>query len=66
MTEEPGRGNEEDDILHRTKKKVRPWGVDENDQSQPFVFSAGSKETPSYKEKLLNLFGEEMSAKMDV
>lgn len=62
------KSSEEEDLLRRSKKKVRAW--DEVDGSGSLVQEmvpppASQPETGSYKDKLLNLFGEAIPEKLD-
>lgn len=62
-----GKNAEKEDLLRRSKKKVRPC-----DEEEDFRFGKDSDSSQnqvvmgSYKAKCLNLFGEEVPEKIDV
>lgn len=63
-----GKSREEEDLLQRSKKKVRSWEVGENGSSLDDADGTPSFKQvvgDSYKEKLLNIFGEEVPEKQD-
>lgn len=62
-----GKSNEEEDQFKRSKKKVRSWDNLEEDQPEAAEWGIPvAKQGDSYKERLLNLFGEEVSEKLVV
>lgn len=63
-----GKSREEEDLLQRSKKKVRSWEVGENGSSLDDADGTPSFKQvvgDSYKEKLLNIFGGEVPEKQD-
>lgn len=59
---------EEDDLFQRSKKKVRPREVAQAEASKgdtACVNGSQAAKMDSYKEKLKNLFGEEVPEKID-
>jgi hypothetical protein len=58
---------DERDAFMRSKKKVRPWDEDVDDTEKEREPSNITKESNfSYKDKLLNLFGEAIPDKLNV
>lgn len=65
-TDSTRKSSEEVDLFKRSKKKVRSWEGDGDDPTtEHFPCNVTPTQTPSYKEKLLNLFGEEIPDNLD-
>lgn len=62
------KSHEEDDLYHRSKKKVRPWETTDTSGSKTDTAGVAGPQVvaiETYKEKLMNLFGEEVPEKID-